>query len=83
MGRCKEKKEQVGRRVEVGEREFPGRMWHEWKVLLMSINDIRKVQPNMQREGTAETGCNGCGGSHKWRLWSDCNTAHRFLEIIN
>lgn len=36
----------VGRRVE---RKLPGRMWHEWKVLLMSIDDIRKVQPNMHR----------------------------------
>lgn len=51
----------VGRRVKVVERKLPGRMWHEWKVLLMSINDIRKAQPNMPREGTAKTGCNGCG----------------------
>lgn len=51
----------VGRRAKVVERKLPGRMWHEWKVLLMSINDIRKVQPNMHREGTAKTGYNGCG----------------------
>lgn len=51
----------VGRKVKVVECKLPGRIWHEWKVLLMSINDIRKVQPNMHREGTAETGCNGCG----------------------
>lgn len=38
--------ESESRRVE---RKLPGRMWHEWKVLLMSIDDIRKVQPNMHR----------------------------------
>lgn len=53
--------EKVGRRVKVVERKLPGRMWHEWKVLLMSINDIRKVHPNMHKVGTAKTGCNGCG----------------------
>lgn len=48
--------------MKVVERKLAGRMWHEWKVLpLMSINDIRKVQPNMHRKRRAKTGCNGCG----------------------
>lgn len=48
--------------MKAAEREVPGRMWREWKVLLMSINDIRKVQPNMQRGGgDSTTRRNGCG----------------------
>lgn len=33
----------VGGRKKVVERKLAGRMWHECEVLLMSINDIRKV----------------------------------------
>lgn len=53
------KREARGRWEEVLERKLPGRMWHEWRVFLMSINDIRKVQPNMHRGETVKTGCNG------------------------
>lgn len=54
-------REEGEEKVGVVEREFPGRMWHEWKPLLMSINDFRKVQPNMHIEGTVKMGCNGWG----------------------
>lgn len=69
--------------MEVVERELPGRIWHEWKVLLMSINDIRKVQPHMHREGTAKTGCNGCGWLSVVEDVVDCSKAHGFLDIKN
>lgn len=46
-------------REKKAERKLPDRMWHEWKVHLMSINDIRKVQPNMNRDRTEKTAYNG------------------------
>lgn len=58
----------VGRRVKVAERKLAGRMWHECEVLLMSINDIRKVQPNMHGGGQQRQAVIDVAASQKSRI---------------